>query len=402
MITILIIDTILLLFTAFFNIAEISFMSTKKVNYAKYKNKLKERIYAFYEKPSTLLSIVLIGVNITVIFISSLTNRYILSGYNEITSTILITSVVLVFGEIIPKLWAIRISKQIFPKLIFTLYIFKKIFYPLIKFLDFISNRFYGFRMFMKKERITKEQMHDLISIIEQDGVISGNERVILHKMLNLENIAASDILIPRIHIVGISTEASYEEVKETFRDSGFSRLIVFRQDIDHIVGYVHIIDFITQENYNLKEITKEILFIPPTKHIDHLFYEMKDYGISIAAIIDEYGETEGIITMEDILEEMFGEIEDEFSKDETQIVKLSDGSYRVSASCEIEEFNDYFHTKIPTSEDYETIGGYILSKLGRIPERGSVLYLNKLKITVISRNDRQIKIIKVQKGSFK
>ncbi|NIA22985.1 MAG: DUF21 domain-containing protein [Proteobacteria bacterium] len=397
MITILIIDSILLFFTAFFNVVEISFLSTKKVHYSRYSAGLRKRIYRFYEKPSVLLSIVLIGVNITVIFISSITNRYILSNYNEITSTLLITSVILIFGEIIPKLWAIKAAKRIFPKFVIALSVFEKLFYPIIKFLDFISNLFYGFKIFKKKERITKEQMHDLISIIEQDGVISSNERNILQKMLNLENITVSDILIPRIHIVGVNYHASYKEIKELFRSSGLSRIIVYKNSVDHILGYIHIIDFITQERFDLKEITKDILFIPPTKHIDHLFYEMKDFGISIATVIDEFGETEGVITVEDILEEMFGEIEDEFSKDEEQIVKTDENVFRVRPSCETEDFNSFFHTKIPTSEDYETIGGFLMFKMEMIPPKGAFVQVNNVKITVESRNDRQIKSLRVE-----
>jgi len=239
--------------------------------------------------------------------------------------------------------------------------------------------------------------MHDLISIIEQDGVISANERIILQKMLNLENITVSDILIPRIHIVGVDNNASYEEIKELFKRSGFSRIIVYKNSVDHILGYIHIIDFITQEHFDLKEITKNILFIPPSKRIDHLFYEMKDFGISIAAVLDEYGETEGIITLEDILEEMFGEIEDEFSKDEEDIIKISENIFKVNPSCEIEDFNMFFHTKIPTSEDYETIGGFLLFKMGTIPPRGATVQVNNIRITVESRNDRQIKNLKVE-----
>jgi len=397
MITILIIDSLLLFLTSFFNVVEISFLSTKKVHYSKYSSGIKKQINRFYEKPSVLLSIVLIGVNITVIFISSLTSRYILYNFSEITSTLLITSVVLIIGEIIPKLWAIKVAKKIFPKFIIPLLVFEKSFYPLIKFLDFISNRFYGFKIFKKKERITKDQMHDLISIIEQDGVISANERIILQKMLNLENITVSDILIPRIHIVGVDNNASYEEIKELFKRSGFSRIIVYKNSVDHILGYIHIIDFITQEHFDLKEITKNILFIPPSKRIDHLFYEMKDFGISIAAVLDEYGETEGIITLEDILEEMFGEIEDEFSKDEEDIIKISENIFKVNPSCEIEDFNMFFHTKIPTSEDYETIGGFLLFKMGTIPPRGATVQVNNIRITVESRNDRQIKNLKVE-----
>ncbi|MCK4543999.1 HlyC/CorC family transporter [candidate division WOR-3 bacterium] len=394
MIIVLIIDVILLVFTAFFNATEISFLSTDKVNYMQTKKTIRDRIITYYKNPSIIISTTLIGNNLTVIFISSLTSKYILAKYNDIITTLIITSFILIVGDIAPKLWARNRAKIFFPKTIFILTLFEKLFIPLIRLLDMISTKFNKFKIFNHKEKISKDQMRDLITIIEQDGIISLNEKIILNKMLNLENITVSDIIIPRMHVTGIDISSNHNEIKTVFNKSGFSRLLVYRKDLDHILGYIHILDFITQEQFNLNKIIKKILFIPPSKHINQLFYEMKDYGISIAAIIDEYGETEGIITIEDILEEMFGEIEDEFSKENILIKKIDTNNYQVTANCEIEVFNKKFGCNIYKSDAYETIGGYIIHKMGKIPEKYESIKINDLEISVKSCNDRKIKSI--------
>ncbi len=400
MIIVLFIDVILLVFTAFFNATEISFLSTDKINYMQTKNTIRDRIFSYYKNPTRIISTMLIGSNLTVIFISSFTSKYILAKYNEIISTLIITSFILIAGEIIPKLWARDRAKVFFPKTIFILTLFEKLFIPLIRFLDIISIKFRKLKIFDHKEKISKDQMRDLITIIEQDGIISLSEKMILNKMLNLENIIVSDIIVPRMHITGINISSNYNKIKTVFNKSGFSRLLVYRKDLDHILGYIHILDFITQEQFNLNKIIKKILFIPPSKHINQLFYEMKNYGISIAAIIDEYGETEGIITIEDILEEMFGEIEDEFSKENILIKKIDTKNYQVTANCEIEVFNEKFGCNIFKSDAYETIGGYLIYKMSKIPEKCESIKINDLEISVKSRNDRRIKsiIVHIQK----
>lgn len=247
----------------------------------------------------------------------------------------------------------------------------------------------------------------DEVGITEEELVsLDERDREMLRSILELDVTSAREIMIPRLDIVAVELNAPLSEMAEKVVHHGYSRLPVYEDNIDQIVGIVHTRDLVAalaqqREGTTLHNLLRPAFFIPETKRLDDLLEEMRVKGVQMAIVVDEYGGTEGLVTMEDLLEEIVGEIEDEFSRTrEPEVVLLPDGAVMVEAGVTIEEVAELFSTQIDDQEDVDTVGGYVYQRLGKIPQVGDVVVTDHLRIEVSSILGRRLRKLRISRAN--
>ncbi|HOM27458.1 MAG TPA: hemolysin family protein, partial [bacterium] len=319
----------------------------------------------------------------------------------------IMTFIILVFGEIIPK----SIAKKHFEKIAlltsYPLKIFSFIFYPFVKILLFISNVF----LMIFRERIdtimpvlTEEDVKAMISAGEKEGVIEKEEKEMIHSIFEFGDKMVKEIMTPRVNIVAVEENTSLEDIVKKISLSGYSRVPVYKDNIDKITGIVYIKDIIARqteeawEKLKAKDILRNVYFVPETKKVIELLRELQMLKLQMAIVIDEYGGTAGLVTIEDLIEEIVGEISDEFKKDEKEYIKISEGKYLIKGSMEIEKVEELLKIKVPPEIDIETIAGFVLSYFGRFPKKGEEFEYENYKFVVQDADEKIIKWVKVEK----
>jgi CBS domain containing-hemolysin-like protein len=233
-----------------------------------------------------------------------------------------------------------------------------------------------------------------LVKESEKVGVVDKKDSTLINKVFELGEQRVHEAMTPRIDIVGVEISKSISELISTFIESGFSKIPVFEENLDNIKGIALAKDLFARPK-NIREIVREVSFIPETKKSFEVMNEFLDKKISIAIVVDEHGGTAGIVTMEDILEELFGEIKDEFDVDENICRKIATHTYIISGKIEIDHLNEKYDLKIEQG-DYETLAGYILTKLGRIPEQGETINVDNYTILIARSSKQKVDIVKL------
>ena len=257
-------------------------------------------------------------------------------------------------------------------------------------------------RLMLRRGTLTKADIHSIIDAGEEEGVIDVDEHGMIHGVLGLKGRTAREIMIPRTEIVCVSTRTTIEEAIHRIIEEGHSRIPVFEEDLDHIVGIIYakdLLKFWGKEDgpKSPKEITRKAYFIPETKDLESLLREFKLKRVHLAIVVDEYGGTSGIITIEDLIEEVFGEIEDEYDTAEDRLVPLQDGWVMVDGRLEIEQLEDFLSIRLPRN-DFESVGGFIFHLTGRVPKRGERIAYPGLEIEIEVADERKIEKLKVRK----
>jgi len=403
---------VLILLSAFFSCAETSFISLGKYHYRKLlkidRSKGK-RLSFWFENPEKVLITTLVGNNFVNIMASVLATSISYHYFHKIIPSFIagiMTFIVLIFGEIIPKSIAKKHSEKIALLSAYPLKIFTIIFYPFVKVLLFISNMFlmiFGEKIETIIPVLTEEDVKAMITAGEEEGVIEKEEKEMIHSIFELGDTMVKEIMTPRVNIVAVEENTSLEEILKIISLHGYSRIPVYKENIDKIIGIVYIKDIISKQttenwqNLKAKDIMRNVFFVPETKKIIELLRELQMLKIQMAIVIDEYGGTSGLVTMEDLIEEIVGEISDEFKKDEKEYIKIMEGKYLFKGNTEIEKVEELTGIEIPDM-DVETIAGFVLSRLGRIPNRGEEFTYNNYKITVQEVGDKIIKWVKIEK----
>ncbi len=397
----LIIILILLMLSAFFSGSETSFFSLnsidlKRMENEKEKNKYYKRIFRLLSKPKELLILILLGntiVNVaasataTMIAINLFPHSHILVLFFEI---IIMTSVILIFGEVIPKLIAISSPEKFAGKASIFLEILKFLLWPVVKLLDLIST------IFSKKHKLDSDisvnDVKEILSSEDIENIIEDEGKKILFRIFRFNKTTAEEIMQPRVDIVAFDERDSLENLKKIIIESGFSKIPVYKDDIDNITGYVHAKDLILKPNATLKELIRKTLVIPENMPISELLKMFKKSKIHIAIVVDEYGGTSGMITVEDIFEEIVGEIEDEYDKDELPpITKMNENLYVINAMTSLTELNEEFSLDFP--EDlYSNLAEFFMAEIEGFPKPNqSIIYKNKVKLTVKKLKPKRI-----------
>ncbi len=393
---------VLLALSAFFAGSEISFVVSNKLKLevkARKSNAGAKNAMYFTQNPQNFFSTILIANNIVNITFASLLTVILTSfpGINEFDILLISTTLLLMFGELIPKYFARELADRVILISAMPVRIIALILYPFTKIITSISG-FITQSSNIKEEKISnlfnKEDIENLLEESFAAGVVNKNESDIINKVFALGEQRVYEAMRPRTEIVGAEITQSIREVLSIFIDSGFSKLPVYEENLDNIKGMVYAYDLFKYPK-DIKSILREAIFVPETKKSYDMLNEFLAKQVSVAIVIDEFGGTAGIITIEDIMEELFGEIKDEYDVEENICRKISKGSFIISGKVEIDHINEKYNLNIATG-DYETIGGYITTKLGRIPAEGESIILDNFNILIVRATPIKIEIIKL------
>jgi CBS domain containing-hemolysin-like protein len=408
-----------LLLSAFFSGMEIAFVSANRVKLELDKNEsgfTANILKKLTDSPSDFITTMLVGNNVALViygfFMGDLITTYLtkyfpnVSGINELLiKTVISTLVILFTAEFLPKVIFQLYSNTLLRLFSFPAYLTYVVFWPVTKFILWISNLILKYIFNTKTDDVQQAfSKLELAKVISQQIEASEQEEEtdseleILHNALDFADIKAREIMIPRTEIIAVEDDTSIEELKAVFIETGLSKIIVFKDNIDNIIGYVHSFEMFKNPK-KIKRITKEVLFVPETISSNDLLKELTQKKKNVAIVLDEYGGTSGLITLEDIIEEIFGEIEDEHDKNELFEKQIDEDTFILSGRHEIEELNKKYHLNIPEDDSYETLGGYILSKIGEIPEENTEFDIDdKFHIKINKANQKQIQkvILKV------
>ena len=397
---------VLLLFSGFFSSAETALFSisrTRAIHLAKENGRTYKLIWQMKRDPHRLLSTILIGNNIVNVGASalatSLTIQMVSSNAVGVTTGIM-TLLILVFGEVFPKSIATRNNLMVARIVIVPIYWMSIVFYPIILFLNFIP-RLTG--KIKKTPSLTEEELMTYVEVVEEEGEIKEEEKEFIHNIFEFDDINASEIMTPRGDMFALDIDETPDFGK--IGKSGFTRIPVYMDTIDNIVGIINIKDiFIHQctaeDEPNIKKLMNRPYFIPENKKLDQLLHQFKKRKHHIAIVVDEHGGVAGLITMEDVLEEIVGEISDESDKVEPHITRIRENEWAVMGKSEIDEVNDTIPMNIPESMGYDTFSGYILDQIGRIPAEKEEFSVGDFKVTVKAMDGNRIIEYIVKKNS--
>jgi CBS domain containing-hemolysin-like protein len=403
-----------LIFSAFFSGMEIAFLSSNRLKIELERNKgtLNGRLLGvFYKKDSFFIALLLLGNN-TALVLFGIYAAYLLlpiiqawgivdEGLILLIQTSISTLFVLTVAEFLPKA-LVQINPNGFLKIATSpMMIIYILLYIPTRIVMFISSLFLRIlrtdqsntsRVFSKID--LEHYVQDLSSRIQEEQEF-GNEMQILQNALDFSNIKARDCMIPRTEIMAVDADDDIETLKAMFIENGLSKILVYRNSIDNIIGYVHSFEMFKKPS-TITQILLPISFVPasiPGKELLELF--TKNSG-NIVVVVDEYGGTAGIVTIEDVIEEIFGEIEDEHDIDDLLEQKISDTEYRFSARVDIDYLNEEYHLELPDSDEYETLGGLIIHELESIPEAGTSVEMDNKVFIIEEVSDRRIEIVRV------
>ena len=397
---------ILVILSGFFSSAETAFSTVNRVRMRTLEEegiKRAAKVNRILESYSKMLSTVLIGNNIVNLSTSALTTTIALRfGIPVAVATGVLTLVILLVGEIVPKTWAMLSSDKIALAYCGIIYGLMQVMTPVIFVVDKMSNgilRLLHIDPSKKITTMTEAELRTYVDVSHESGVIESEEKEMIYNVFDFSDALAKDIMVPRINMVTVDVEATFEEVLSIFRESMYTRFPVYQDDKDNIIGLINIKDFILtedEEHFQVRSILRDAHYTYEYKKVADLLYELREKTTSVTFVLNEYGATVGMITLEDLLEEIVGEIRDEYDEDEEEYIqKVDERVYLVEGSMKLDDINDELDTELD-SEDYDSIGGIIIESLDRLPEDGEEVTLENgihLKVQGIEQN-RIVKVL--------
>lgn len=394
---------VLVALSAFFSATETAYMSLNRVrikNMASDGDRRARRVMKLLDSYDRLLATVLIGNNIVNISSASIATVLFVSFFKNngaTVSTVVMTVVVLIFGEITPKSLAKEAADSFALKVSGPVTVLNTLFFPLSFLLIHLKSAVSRLIRVEKSGGITEDELLTLVDEAEQDGGIDSGEKELFHNVIEFTDLDAGDILTPRIDVVAIDIEETPAALQKLFEETGFSRIPVYRETIDNIVGVVNEKDFhrhLRGTENTIESILQPALFIPPSVKISELLKQLQQKKVHIAVVVDEFGGTEGIVTIEDIVEELVGEIWDEHDTVTAGMRKIGENTFAVPASTELSEFFERFGVEEET--DVSTVNGWVTAHIGKIPAVGDTFDFENLTVTVTATDEQRASEIKV------
>ena len=370
-------------------------------------NKRAKILQKIIENPGKLLSTILIGNNIVNLSASSLattwTTRVLGNAFVGVATGIL-TLLVLLFGEITPKTMATLYAEKLSMSYAPIIYFLMKVLTPVI----FIVNRLSNGILYMlgvdpkgKQSTMTEQELRTIVDVSHEDGVIESEEKKMIYNVFDFGDSRAKDVMVPRIDMSFIDVNATYEELLDSFKEDGYTRYPVYEDSTDNIIGTINMKDLLLwnpKEKFSIRDILRKPYFTYEHKSTAALLMEMKQYSVNFVIVLDEYGATAGMITMEDLLEEIVGEIRDEYDADEVEDMQeiIPDREYTAQGSAKLDDLNEALGLKLD-SEDYDSIGGYIIEKLDYFPKEGeSYITEDGVKLVVDATEKNRIEAVHI------
>ena len=400
---------VLLLLSGIFSSAETALTTYNKIRMralADEGNKRASAVLSVTENSGKMLSAILIGNNIVNTAVASLatTIAYRLGGTAVAIASGLMTLLILLFGEITPKTMATIHAEKMSLFYAPVINIFMKIMTPFIFIVNGLST---GLLMLLridpnaKDNTMTEAELRSVVNVSHQDGVIESDEKEMIYNVFDLGDAIAKDVMVPRVNVTFADIDSSYDELIDLFREDKFTRLPVYQETKDNVVGTINMKDLLLYDSkkseFQIKDILREAYFTYEYKSISELLVEMRQASFNIAIVLDEYGETSGLITLEDILQEIVGEIHDEYDENEEDFIKqIGEREYIVEGSTNLDDLNDRLDLDL-TSEDYDSLGGFIIEHLDRLPVAGDqVITDDHIRLVVEKLDKNRIESVRV------
>ena len=400
---------VLIILSAFFSSAETALTT---INNVKVRALVDENptgrvltLQKILDNRSKLISAILIGNNVVNISASSLMTSLVIRIWGNSAvgiGTGILTLLVLIFGEIVPKTWAMCNNEKLSLAYARVIYLLMQLLTPVIFVIDKISGLFLGFLHIDPSARVTmtETELKTYVDVSHEDGVIEQEEKKLIYNVFEFGDSVAKDIMLPRIDMTTIDVNATYEELLTLFRESMYSRIPVYENEVDNMIGIVIVKDFLlveNKENFKIRDILREVYYTYEYKKTADLLLEMRLITTNVALVLNEYGATVGMITVEDLLEEIVGEIRDEYDADEAELFKKTgDYEYEVGGSFKLDDINDVLETKFD-SEDYDSIGGIMIELLDRFPSEGEFVFTqDNIKLTAKKVDKNRIETVTI------
>ena len=407
-VTQIIILIILLLLSAFFSSAETALTTVNKIrirSLAEEGRKRAKTVLKITDDSGKMLSAILIGNNIVNLSAASLTTTlaYSFGGSWVAAASGILTVFILLFGEITPKTMATIHAEKLSLVYAPVINVFMTVMTPAIFIINGLSHGvLYLFHIDPndRNRTMTENELRTIVNVSHEDGVIESEEKEMIYNVFDLGDAKAKDVMVPRVHVTFADVESTYEELLEIFREDKFTRLPVFEDTTDNVIGTINMKDLLLYDNigaFHIRDIMREAYFTYEYKSISELLVEMRQTSFNIAIVLDEYGETAGLITLEDILEEIVGEIHDEYDENEEDFIKeISEREYIIEGSMNLDDLNDRLYLALE-SEDYDSLGGFIIEHLDRLPEVGdSVVTPDGIKLVVETLDKNRIESVHI------
>ncbi|MCD5398022.1 hemolysin family protein [candidate division NPL-UPA2 bacterium] len=410
---------VLLLLSAYFSASETALTSLGKLKMKSLMEKEKKKallLSLWVEDPNRLLTTILVGNNIANVAASVLFTIILLrllgptaTGRAAALSMGIMTFLILVFGEITPKTYARQHAEGIALRTIGLLKFLSWALSPLIKSLVFITNviiRFSGGKMDRPGPFMTEEDIRGMLSVGEDEGVLEEEEREMIDSIFKFGNTKVQEVMVSRLDIVAVEAGGSLTDILRAAAEAGHSRIPVFEKKIDNIIGVLYVKDLLNlwgkkdEEKLKVKDLIRTPYFVPETKKVDELLREFQKKKIHLAIVVDEYGGTAGLVTLEDLLEEIVGEIEDEYDEEREEIKILEEGVALIDGRMDIGEVNERLSINLPEKEGVETVAGFVVDYLGRVPQTGEELTYENLLISVVEAERRRVVKMKITKSN--
>ncbi len=407
----------LLILSAIFSGSETAFFSINSITLEKLneqKSKRAKRVVKLLSRPRRLLIAILIGntlVNVSAASIAAiLTTRWSTEiGLNQnlgvVLNIIVVTFLILVLSEISPKIFAVKNAESFAKNISFFISLFYFLFMPFTVFIDktiaFLT-RIFNVREADEDRLLHTNEFQALLKLGEEQGELEEEEKEMIHSIFEFGDTTVREIMVPRTDMVCVSTETSVDELINIIKEKGHTRIPVYKDTVDKIKGIINAKDLLplisnSKKNIDLMKLARPAIFVPESKKIDDLLRLFQKKRQHMAIVVDEYGGTAGIVTLEDVIEEIVGEIRDEYDKEEQALYrKINDNVYLVNAKIDIETLNDLLDIHIPTGEDYETLGGFIFELTGSVPQKNDVIRYGDYEMTVQEVDQNRIIQVKI------
>lgn len=399
---------VLVALSGFFSGSETALMSVNKIRIRELANdgdKKAEIVDRLLADHTRLLATILIGNNLVNIAASAIATSLAIEIFGSSgvgIATGIVTLIILIFGEITPKSIgnrrAVKYSKLVAP----VLFWMERLLSPLISLFVIVIRLFVGEGNLLSTSFLSEEEIRRFVNVSEEEGVIKRTERKMINSIFEFDDTTVREVMVPRIDMVGIEEKVTIRQLVKLAVDKGHSRIPVFQEKIDRITGIIYVKDLLQllidneDEDIIVKEYMRSAYFIPESKKINELLTEMRKRKVHISIVLDEYGGTAGLITIEDLLEEIVGDIQDEYDLEPKQIEYLNEHELLLDARINIDELNEILPEPILDEENYETISGFILYQLGYLPKEGEKLEIDNFTIQVDKILENRLEKIKI------
>lgn len=405
--------------SAFFSGSEVALFSFDKKKTREFKKQHKiigSYLQSLLENPRRILVTILIGntiVNVAASIISVILALELAAIFKisvEIALLVqipLITILILFIGDITPKLWANKYPAQFIRITAIPLYWLGIILYPISKILtDLLRLLSSKINFDRTKTALHGTDIKDLADLSIETGTIEEGEHELIHGIVSFKTVTAREVMTPRVDIIAISLDSDFDEMMKIINESGHSRIPLYENSLDKVIGIIYAKDLLPflsnpeiRKSLSLKNIAREAMFVPETKLINVLLHDFQEKNMHLGIVVDEYGGTSGLISLEDILEEIVGEIRDEYDREENEIVKLNENSFMILGKVSIDELNELLNQDFSSeNDDYDTVGGFIFNQTGIIPQQGFHLIHNNYKFTVKEVVNKRVNKVLVEK----